>query len=159
MNYVRILIDGYSLLHAWPELCGSNPPHSEAARDALLKMMRLYHDVAGIPVTIFYDGAGAFPETAPDSTAEVEIIYSSACQTADQLIERTALRLTKFGEVAVVTDDEVESSLVRGFGCYTFSCAMFIEQVLTAVGQMRDRINQMRSTQKEQFGQKLLPNE
>jgi hypothetical protein len=33
---VRILIDGYSLLHQWPELAPGSPRHSARARDALI---------------------------------------------------------------------------------------------------------------------------
>ena len=59
MALVRILIDGYSLLHYWPELAEGAPRHSEAARDALVEMLTQYQDACGTPVTIFFDGRGA----------------------------------------------------------------------------------------------------
>ena len=36
MSIVRILVDGYSLLHKWPALAPGRPRHTEAARDALI---------------------------------------------------------------------------------------------------------------------------
>jgi predicted RNA-binding protein with PIN domain len=33
MALVRILVDGYSLLHGWPELAPGAPRHSERARE------------------------------------------------------------------------------------------------------------------------------
>ncbi len=59
MALVRILVDGYSLLHGWPELAEGSPRHSEAARDALVEMLTQYQDACGTPVTIFFDGRGA----------------------------------------------------------------------------------------------------
>ena len=59
MALVRILVDGYSLLHNWPELAAGAPRHSEPARDALVEMLTQYQDACGTPVTVFFDGAGA----------------------------------------------------------------------------------------------------
>ena len=42
MALVRILVDGYSLLHNWPELASGAARHSEAARDALGEMLMQY---------------------------------------------------------------------------------------------------------------------
>ena len=53
MALVRILVDGYSLLHNWPELAAGAPRHSEAARDALVEMLTQYQDSTGTPITIF----------------------------------------------------------------------------------------------------------
>ena len=63
MALVRILVDGYSLLHAWPELAPGQARHSAAARAELVQMLTLYRDAIGTPVTVFFDGAGAPPGT------------------------------------------------------------------------------------------------
>ena len=59
MALVRILVDGYSLLHNWPELAEGRPRHSEAARDALVEMLTHYQDACGKPVTVFLTVAAA----------------------------------------------------------------------------------------------------
>ena len=59
MALVRILVDGYSLLHNWPELAPGRPRHSARARDELVDMLTRYHDATGTPITVFFDGAGA----------------------------------------------------------------------------------------------------
>ena len=64
MALMRILVYGYSLLHNWPELAPGQPRHSERARNELVHVLTRYHDAAGTPVTIFFDGAGA-PAGAP----------------------------------------------------------------------------------------------
>ena len=44
MALVRILVDGYSLLHSWPELAPGKPRHSAAARDELIRVLTLYQE-------------------------------------------------------------------------------------------------------------------
>src|SRR5271169_6620921 len=78
MALVRILVDGYSLLHNWPELAPGKPRHSAAARDELIRVLTLYHDAAGTPITIFFDGSSPVIDGRSDtaSTREVEILFS-----------------------------------------------------------------------------------
>ena len=59
MALVRILVDGYSLLHSWPELAPGKARHSQAARDELIHVLTRYQDACGTPVTVVFDGAGS----------------------------------------------------------------------------------------------------
>src|SRR5438128_6008409 len=87
MALVRILVDGYSLLHSWPELAPGKARHSAAARDELIQRLTRYQDATNTPISIFFDGGGAPTGTpAPASTPELEVLYSRSGQTADQMI-------------------------------------------------------------------------
>ncbi len=129
MALVRILVDGYSLLHNWPELAAGAPRHSERARDALVEMLKQYQDACGTPVTVFFDGTGKRRKPKSDSGQAVEVLFSSGGQTADDLIERAAHRFQDYGEVLVVTDDFAERATVSGFGGSVASCANFIRMI------------------------------
>src|SRR5215813_11956308 len=130
MALVRILIDGYSLLHSWPELAPGRPRHSAAARDELIRQLTLYRDAVGTPITIFFDGSGAPSGTPPaHSSPELEVLYSQAGQTADQMIERAAHRFAQYGEVLAVTDDLAERETVSSLGGMSSSCWSFIQSV------------------------------
>src|SRR5262249_48748736 len=130
MALLRILIDGYSLLHNWPELAPGKPRHSAAARDELIRIITQYRDVIGTPVTIFFDGSGAPVGTpAALSTTELEFLYSKPGQTADQMIERAAHRFAEYGEVLAVTDDLAERDTVVSLGGSASSCLSFIQTV------------------------------
>src|SRR6266516_1866582 len=107
MALVRILVDGYSLLHNWPKLAPGRPRHSAAARDELIQRLTQYRDATGTPITIFFDGGGAPHGTANAlSTPELEVLYSRNGQTADDLIERATHCFSTYGEVLAVTDDQ-----------------------------------------------------
>ncbi|HVU07592.1 MAG TPA: NYN domain-containing protein [Verrucomicrobiae bacterium] len=155
MALVRILVDGYSLLHNWPELAAGAPRHSERARDELVQILTRYHDVTGEPVTIFFDGAGS-PPGAPknESSSDVEVLFSRAGQTADDLIERVTHRFQQFGEVLVVTDDFAERDIVSGFGGSVASCANFICMVENALTELQDELRTYNRAERNRFKNK-----
>lgn len=134
MALVRILVDGYSLLHNCPQLAPGKPRHSAAAREELIRWLTHYGDATGTPITIVFDGAGAPPGTPKiPSSAEMEILYSKAGQTADQVIERATYRFRDYGEVLVVTDDYAERDTVHSMGGMAWTCANFVEEVASAL--------------------------
>ena len=152
MAVVRILIDGYSLLHNWPELAPRQARHSAAARNELIQKLTLYRDACGTPITIFFDGAGAPAGTpAVPSTPELEILYSRSGQTADDLIERAAHRFTPYGEVLAVTDDQAERDTVTSLGGLTSSCANFIQTVETTLAELAHEIKHHNRKERHQF--------
>jgi predicted RNA-binding protein with PIN domain len=152
MALARILVDGYSLLHNWPELAPGQPRHSERARDELIHILTKYHDATGEPLTIFFDGAGA-PVSVPkhDSSRGVEILFSSAGQTADDMIERAAHRFQDYGEVLVVTDDTAERETVSGMGAAVSSCANFIRMIENALTELQDDLRNYNRTERNRF--------
>ncbi|HSY43111.1 MAG TPA: NYN domain-containing protein [Candidatus Acidoferrum sp.] len=152
MALVRILIDGYSLLHNWPELAPGQPRHSERARNELIHIVTKYHDATGEPITIFFDGSGAPPSTPKhESTRQVEILFSRSGQTADDMIERAAHRFQDYGEVLVVTDDNAERDTVGGMGGSVCSCANFIRMIEGALTEMQDDLRNYNRTERNRF--------
>lgn len=142
MALVRILVDGYSLLHNWPELAPGAPRYSERARDALVEMLAQYQDACSTPVTVFFDGSRARRgKPRNEAGASVEVLFSHAGQTADDLIERAAHRFQAYGEVLVVTDDFAERDVVGGFGGSVASCANFIRMIQNALADLEENLN------------------
>lgn len=127
----RILVDGYSLLHAWPELAPGKPRYSATAREELILVLQQYRDAMGTPLTIVFDGAGPTPAISDQhrSSPELEIIFSKAGQTADDIIERVTHLLLPFGEVLVVSNDFAERDTVITLGGHVSSCEGFIRTV------------------------------
>jgi len=141
MALVRILVDGYSLLHNWPSIAPGKPRHSAAARDELIHRLTLYRDAAGTPITIVFDGSGAPPGSpAPISSPDLEVVYSKAGKTADEVIERVAARMKEFGEVLAVTDDYAERDTVIALGGMASSCDNFIVEVEAAIKEQTGEI-------------------
>jgi predicted RNA-binding protein with PIN domain len=154
MALVRILVDGYSLLHNWPELAPRKPRHSAAARDELVHILTRYYDATGTPITIFFDGSGAPPNVPKnESTRHVEVLFSRAGQTADDMIERAAHRFQAYGEVMAVTDDHAERDTVIGLGGQASSCLNFISMVESALTEFADELKSYNRTERNRFKQ------
>ncbi len=152
MELLRILVDGYSLLHAWPDLAEGFPRHSREARDELVRVLTQYGDVVGTPVTVIFDGGGA-PKGTPKvySDANMEIIYSPRGKTADDLIERAAFRFCELGEVLVVTNDHAERDLVVSFGARAWSCDDFILDATAAFEQLSETVKRHNRQENRRF--------
>jgi predicted RNA-binding protein with PIN domain len=152
MSLVRILVDGYSLLHNWPELAPGKARHSAAAREELIRILTLYRDTIGTPITIFFDGSG--PRRGPSeikSTPELEILFSRTGQTADQMIERAAHRFQPYGEVLAVTDDNAERETVIALGGSASSCFNFIQMVESALSELQHDIKHWNRRERNRF--------
>jgi uncharacterized protein len=155
MPFIRILVDGYSLLHNWPDLAPGRPRHCAAARDELVQRLTLYSDAVGMPITIFFDGSGAPVGTpAPHSTHDVEVLYSGPGQTADDLIERVAYRLREYGDVLAVTDDYAERDTVVSMGGMASSCGEFIRSVENALNDLGREIKNYNRRERARYKNK-----
>lgn len=152
MALVRILVDGYSLLHSWPELANGRPRHSAAARDELVRRLTLYQDATETPITVFFDGGGAPSGTpAASSTPEMEVLYSRSGKTADQIIERAVHRFGAYGEVLAVTDDQAERETVISLGGSACSCENFIQTVQNTLAELADDIKHHNRREQHRF--------
>jgi predicted RNA-binding protein with PIN domain len=151
MALVRILVDGYSLLHNWPELAEGAPRHSETARDALVEMLQQYQDACGTPATIFFDGRGSKKKPKNESGNAVEVLFSSGGQTADDLIERAAHRFQPYGEVLAVTDDYAIRDTVGGFNGSVASCGNFIAMIQNALANLTENLNNHNRAERNRF--------
>jgi uncharacterized protein len=152
MALVRILVDGYSLLHNWPQLAPGKPRHSAEARDELIHRLTLYRDAIGTPITIVFDGSqprgGKMTKT---TTPELEVLYSHAGQTADDIIERATVRLQPYGEVLAVTDDYVERDTVCYHGGMAVSCFNFVEDVRSVLEEQGRDIARHNRAERQRF--------
>src|SRR5271154_4361490 len=152
MALVRILIDGYSLLHGWPEIAPGKPRHSAAARDELIHQLTLYQDAVGTPLTIVFDGANNdIRLSTVESSPKVEILYSRAGQTADEIIERAAHRFRPYGEILAVTDDSAERDTVIAVGGMASSCLSFIQSVENTLAELKDDLKDYNRKEQSRF--------
>lgn len=152
MALVRILIDGYSLLHNWPELARGKARHSAAAREELITVLTHYQDASGTPITIFFDGSGA-PAGVPknDSTPALEVLFSKSGQTADDMIERAAHRFQPYGEVMAVTNDNAERATVIAMNGTVASCENFILMVKGTLTDLAEDVRQHNRTEQNRY--------
>ena len=152
MALVRILVDGYSLLHQWMDLAPGRPRHAASAREELINRLTQYQDATGTPITVVFDGSrpDGDVEDAPPAGV-VKVLYSHIGQTADQVIERLAHRYQSYGEVLVVTSDRAERETVASAGALTSSCRDFIDMIEASLGDLEREIATYNQKVRSQF--------
>src|SRR6184192_1124716 len=53
-----LIVDGHSIIFAWPELRKLHARRSSLAREALIKQLRDFQDWTGMRVVVVFDGKG-----------------------------------------------------------------------------------------------------
>ena len=115
-----LIVDGHSIIFAWPELRKLQARRSSLAREALLKQLRDYQDWTGVSVVVVFDGKGKKVDAISDP-AEVQVFYSRSGQSADAIIERLASKYAKRFELMVATSDSMEAETVHACGAESIS--------------------------------------
>lgn len=123
-----LIVDGHSVIFAWPDLRRQHERRSAAARESLIKRLRSYQDWTGVHVVVVFDGKGPRVSALSDPH-DIQIFYSREGQTADSVVERLASRYAGRFDLMVATSDYLEQQTVEAFGAECISPAMLREML------------------------------
>jgi predicted RNA-binding protein with PIN domain len=115
-----LIVDGHSVIFAWPELRRLHGRRTSLAREALTKRLRNYQDWTGTRVAVVFDGKGPTVNVTSDP-GEIQIFYSRAGQTADSVIERLASNYAGRFRLLVATNDVLEQETASASGAECIS--------------------------------------
>jgi len=138
-----ILVDGYSVIHAWPKLRRAAGRSLEQQRDALVRVLQQFADARHLRVTVVFDGYAA--KRKPDSvepTPGVEVLFSESGKTADDVIERLVGQAGGRDRILVVTSDRMERHTVEGLGAQSMDAELFETEARAALGELEMLIKQ-----------------
>ena len=133
-----LIVDGHSVIFAWPELRKLHQRRTSLARDALTKRLRDYQDWSGVRVVIVFDGRGPHVSEISDPH-EIQVFYSRKGQTADAVVERLASKYAGRFDLTVATSDRLEEQTARSFGAICISPEMLREVLDEVVPQKLPR--------------------
>jgi len=134
-----MLIDGYNVVHAWPELRDIAARDINAAAGRLMDIVSNYQGITGLNTILVFDAY-----KVPGHNTEVlqydniSVVYTKTSETADRYIERYAHENGKKYDITVVTSDGVEQVIIRGEGCFLLSSRDFLEEVETVNRRFRE---------------------
>ena len=115
-----LLVDGHSIIFAWPELLLLHERRTSLARDALIRQLRDFQDWSGTKVVVVFDGRGSSVSHEAEP-GEIQVFYSRAGQTADAIIERLASKYAGRFRLIVATGDYLEQETTGASGAETVS--------------------------------------
>jgi predicted RNA-binding protein with PIN domain len=156
MSFDRILVDGYSITHAWPDLLKLQRKSLGAARETLVHKLAAYASHSGQRVTVVFDGTNQKQPVLPAPIPNCEVVFSSYGETADDVIERCVASAAEPSRLLVVTDDAAEQLTVQSFGAFAYSADFFRAMVDEELGELARKIRRVQSHAKRQFGRKPL---
>ena len=115
-----LIVDGHSIIFAWPELRKLHERRPELARDSLIKRLRDYQDWTEDNVVVVFDGQGA-RVSATAHLHDVQIFYARRGQSADEIVERLACKYATRYPITVATSDLLEMETVNACGAVCIS--------------------------------------
>jgi predicted RNA-binding protein with PIN domain len=146
MSAQYLVVDGHSVIFAWPDLRRLHDQNRAAARKALADGLQRLHDSSSWRVTLVLDGtlgSAAAPKVVR-RPADIVVSYASADGTADSIIERLVGASGRASEILVITADEVERLTVESLGAGTASPEWLrreMEMGATSFGEELQRVN------------------
>ena len=132
-----LLVDGYNIIFAWPELRELAQINLDSARDKLMDILCNYQGYQGCRLILVYDAYKV--KDNPGSTMKyhnIEVVYTKEAETADQYIERTTHQLGAKPQkyrVTVATSDALEQMIIWGNGATRMS-ALGLKAAVEAAG-------------------------
>ncbi len=125
-----LLVDGYNMIGAWPELQKKKQKSLEEARDLLIDKMAEYQARTGYRVIIVFDAYYVHGTETQMKQSKVEVIFTRKKQTADEKIEQLARELKRINvQIHVATSDSIEQWVIFGQGALRKSARELLGEV------------------------------
>jgi len=137
-----LLVDGYNVIYAWPELRELMKVNVGSARDSLIDAMSNYQGYAGGILILVFDAYKV--KGNPGSVSKIgniHVVYTKEAETADQYIEKTVHEMASHFQVTVATSDGLEQMIIWGDGATRMSSA-----------GLREEYERLRKIAAEQYG-------
>jgi uncharacterized protein len=112
-----LIVDGYNIIGAWPELAKMKKKELGTARDELLSILSEYQAYAGIKIVVVFDAHQVPGIGKKLKEYRVDIYYTRENETADELIERLVKKWSsRKRRITVATSDYTEQRVTFGSG-------------------------------------------
>jgi len=126
----RIIIDGYNVIYTDDRLRRKACKDLEGARAELLEMLKGYVRHRRLQVTVVFDGRGGVVEAESIVADKLQVMFSPASQTADEVIVSTVIESANPRSYIVVTSDQADiGSKVRQAGSKVVGSKSFLGQM------------------------------
>jgi predicted RNA-binding protein with PIN domain len=137
----ELIVDGYNVIHAWPELAPLiKDGQAEEARRRLIAMLGEYAAAAGERVTVVFDAHSRARDHGKGEVVDgVTVIFGSKAQTADHVIERRVAIASRRGDAGMVTvasSDRLQRDLVMAMGAAVIGAEALRQVVLGARAEL-----------------------
>lgn len=153
-----LLVDGYNIIYAWPELKGLADENMDSARMKLLDLLSNYQWIRKYHIIVVFDAyrVEGHREEVIDYY-NIHMVYTREAQTADQYIEKFAHENKKNYNITVATSDGLQQMIVRGEGCSLLSARELKAELEAANERIRQEYRPMHGMDRNYLSDALSP--
>ncbi|WNR44300.1 NYN domain-containing protein [Paenibacillus roseipurpureus] len=151
-----LIVDGYNIIGAWPELSKLKDTDLEGARDQLIHMLAEYQSFSGMKVYLIFDAYMVPGLGKKYIQNKLAVLYTKEKETADERIERLVTNLMgRRKEIFVATSDMIEQHVIFGKGALRLPTSELWQKIKQNRREVRERITHEVTTRKNPIESKL----
>lgn len=134
-----LLVDGYNVIFACPELKELAEESMDASRNSLLDSLSKYQSLQKCNIIVVFDAYRVQRHREEIiKYHNINVVYTKEAQTADLYIEKFAYDNKKRYDITVATSDALEQIIIRGTG----SAVISARELKLEIERVNESINQ-----------------
>jgi predicted RNA-binding protein with PIN domain len=151
-----LIVDGYNIIGAWPDLRDTAQRDLEEARDRLIEILADYQGFSGQQVILVFDAYKVPGLGVKMNQHRLDIRYTKEKETADECIERLVTQLMqRRRRIQVATSDNVEQWVIFGRGALRLSARELRTQVEETRTHVQKNIQTRRDLTRNTFDHRI----
>jgi ribosomal protection tetracycline resistance protein len=153
-----LLVDGYNIIFAWPELQVLAEDNMDAARMKLMDVLSNYQGIRQCKIIVVFDAyrvTGHVEEII--HYHKIDMVFTREAQTADQYIERFAHSNQNKYKIVVATSDGLQQIIIRGAGSDLLSARELKEEIERANTRITQEYHEKQEKSKNYMMDTLSP--
>ena len=151
-----LIVDGYNIIGAWPDLRKLRDRSLEEAREKLIGLLTDYQAYKGSRVYLVFDAYKVPGLGGKETSGKVSIRYTKENESADECIERLVGELSgRRKQVYVATSDSVEQNVSFGRGALRLSARELAIEIDVIRREIRTRITEKEKAPRNTFDNAL----
>jgi predicted RNA-binding protein with PIN domain len=140
-----LIVDGHSMIFAWPDLRALHQRHQMQARERLCQLLRLWQDHSGERVVVVFDGKGPKITSGRTNEDDIQIIYAPSSETADTVIERLTARYAADHHLTIASDDRLVQTTISVSGGYWITSVELAARLQQAETELQRLLKKLRT--------------
>lgn len=153
-----LIVDGYNIIGAWPELQKLKEIELVEARDRLIEILADYQAFSGMRVYVVFDAYRVPGLAVKLEQRKLAVYYTKEKETADELIERLVNELSgRRTRVYVATSDMVEQNVIFGKGALRISASELLVKVKQSQTDISKELEKGTTGKRNSFDAALSP--
>ena len=135
-----LLVDGYNIIFAWPELKQLAETNLDSARLKRQDILSNYQGFRKCRVILVFDGYKV--KGNPGEVIQyhnIHVIFTKEAETADQYIEKVTQEIGRTHHVRVATSDRLEQVIILGKGAVRLSAKDLAKEIRETDQEIRSQ--------------------